>query len=520
MLPLTYTITIGFILLFPTALAILLRRRFRLPWLMFVVGLLTFPASQVVHIPLNNWLEDIGLLPALPATGTDLIFAAIILGLSAGLCEEAARALGFWWLRQNRRPEDGLMAGLGHGGIEAMFFGGVLMAASVTTLWFYKSVGVTTLDLSATQFEVLTRQMDQIFSTPINAFLPVIERLLAMTLHVILSLLVLQSFRSGKARYALLAIAYHALLDALLVLLVQRQGLSPWLIELAFVVLLIPGLLWLWRLWPAVDESPPVLRPTFGAELALFRVALAKELRQQWRTKRALIVVAVFLLFGLASPLMARFMPEVLKLVEGAEQFADLIPTPTVADAMGQYVKNLSQFGFILAIFLGMSLVVGEKEKGTAAMILSKPMPRWAFLLSKFSAQVLIYALAFLLASAGGYLYTVILFEPIPVGPFLLLNLLMWLWLLVFAAVTHLASTVASSTGAAAGLALLGSVILLVAGSIPMLGPLLPGGLISWAGQLGNGGEIAANGGAVAMSFGLILLFLVTALALFERQEL
>ena len=89
---------------------------------------------------------------------------------------------------------------------------------------------------------------------------------------------------------------------------------------------------------------------------------------QQWRTKRLLVVVAVFVLFGLMSPLIAKFTPELLRTIEGAEQFADLIPEPTSTDAITQYIKNLTQFGFILAVLLGMGAIAGEKEKGTAAM--------------------------------------------------------------------------------------------------------------------------------------------------------
>ncbi|MCP4426530.1 MAG: ABC transporter permease, partial [Chloroflexi bacterium] len=240
----------------------------------------------------------------------------------------------------------------------------------------------------------------------------------------------------------------------------------------------------------------------------------------QWRTKRVLVVAAVFLLFGLGSPLLAKFTPEMLNFIEGAEQFADLIPEPTTADSLTQYIKNLTQFGFIMAILLGMGAVAGEKERGTAAMILSKPLPRWAFVLSKFAAQALVYALGFVLSAAGALYYTSLLFGPFQVGPFLWGNVLLWLWLLTFTAVTLLGSVIGKSTGAAAGMALVGSVILLVGGSLPKVGVLAPSGLVAWASQLGLDVEIAANGGAVAAAGALIVAVLVTAVALFETQEL
>jgi ABC-2 type transport system permease protein len=255
-------------------------------------------------------------------------------------------------------------------------------------------------------------------------------------------------------------------------------------------------------------------------ELGIFVTALRKEIILQWRTRRFLVVMAVFMLFGLTSPIVAKFIPEILKNVAGAEQFASLVPTPTVADAMTQYIKNITQFGFILAVLLGMNAVAGEKESGTAAMILSKPMPRWVFVLSKFCAQGLVYASAFLVAAIGAYYYTVLLFGGLDAAAFAGINLLLLLWLLSFVSAALLGSVIGPSIAAAAGIGLCISVVILLAGNIPLVGALLPGGLITWASQLGaNTDKITANGGALAGSAALILLCLIWSVALFERQE-
>jgi ABC-2 type transport system permease protein len=253
---------------------------------------------------------------------------------------------------------------------------------------------------------------------------------------------------------------------------------------------------------------------------SLFLTALRKELWQQWRTKRVLVVAVVFLLFGSLSPLIARFTPELLRSIEGAEQFAELIPDPTTADAILQYIENLTQFGFIMALLLGMNAVAGEKEQGTAAIILSKPLPRGTFVLSKFAAQAAVYLLGFVLAAFAAYYYTRFLFEPLLVGPFLFGNLLLWVWLLCYAAVTLLGSVLGRTTGMAAGFALLGSVLLLLAGSLPAVGALFPSGLLGWVSQLGLETAASPNGGALAGSIVVIVVCLVTAVASFDLQEL
>jgi len=187
---------------------------------------------------------------------------------------------------------------------------------------------------------------------------------------------------------------------------------------------------------------------------------------------------------------------------------------------MEQYIKNITQFGFIIAVLLGMGAVAGEKERGMTAMILSKPMPRWAFVVSKFAAQALVYALGFLLAALGAHYYTLILFDGFNLGLFLFANVLLWVWLLVFAAMTLLGSTIGRTTGSASGIALVGSVLLLLAGSLPRIGAFAPSGLVAWAGQLGSGGDVPANSGALVAGVVLIIVSLITAVALFETQEL
>lgn len=519
------SLSILFMLLLPIGLAMALRRRVVVPWTYFCVGILTFIGSQVVHLPLNNWLTDLGLLDLTAEAGTAWIRTVLLLGFTAGLCEETARAIGYWLLarrEKGKRLTDGIMLGLGHGGIEAMIFGAVFAAASLTSLLALQGQSLDSLNLPAEQLEAVRLQLQQLTTTPLTVFLPAWERLVAMGLHVTLSVVVWLAFQRRNAAYVVLAIFWHMVIDAGFVALLRIIN-EAWQLELLLTLVTIPGLAWVWWLWQKetregrVDAAAPLPVRT---SLALLGTAIRKELLQQWRTRRILVVGAVFFLFGLMSPLLAYATPQLLGSIEGAEQFAELIPTPSTVDALTQYIKNITQFGFILAVLLGMGAVAGEKEHGTAAMILSKPLPRWAFILSKFVAQALVYLLAFIVAALGAYYYTWILFEPLQLGPFLLGNGLLFIWLLTFAGMTLLASTVAKSTSAAAGLALLMAILLLIGGSLPSIGALFPGGLVAWASTLGLAGVAAANGGSLTASLVLILISLLTAVALFDNQEL
>jgi len=153
-------------------------------------------------------------------------------------------------------------------------------------------------------------------------------------------------------------------------------------------------------------------------------------------------------------------------------------------------------------------------------MILSKPLPRWAFVTSKFLAQMLVYALAFVLAAIVSYFYTVLLFGPFDIFDLVLVNLLLFTWLSVFAAITLFGSAIGKTTAAAAGIAILASVIFLIIGTIPNYGALAPGGLASWANQIAIGEVIAPNAGALAMSLVIVIMAVLGGIAVFEQQDI
>ncbi len=545
-----YTLSILLMILVPLALAAWLRRRTPTPWLLFSLGALTFILSQAVHLPLNNWLANIGFLPGKTAPDLPVIRMALTLGLTAGLSEELARTGAFALIKRFKpnwlRLQDALMLGLGHGGIEAMMIG-VIVAATLSALLPLRGVDLSTLGLEMQQLEALNMQLEALAGSPFNAFLPFLERLVAISAHVTFSLMVWQAFLpgAGKGRWLFipLAILYHALVDFLAVLGAETYRGNQLLIILAFSAALVPG--WAWAAWlirksrlpkPVVLEGEKGFQDgVLGSELGIFWTSTVKELLHLWRTRRLLVMGTVFLIFGMGSPLIAKFTPQMLSSIEGAELFANLIPEPTAGDAMGQYIKNLSQFGFILAVLLAMGLVVGEKERKTAPMVLSKPMPRWAFISSKYFAQVLMYIVMFVLSTLGAYYYTIILFGSLEFGSFLFLNGLMLLWVMTFVALSLLGSTVGKSTIAAGGIGLGLSVALMLAGNLPLYGSLLPGGLLSWAITLGESaagvaasmpgsgstmGGMATNAGAAVSALVIIVMALVLSIGIFEQQEL
>ncbi len=249
--------------------------------------------------------------------------------------------------------------------------------------------------------------------------------------------------------------------------------------------------------------------------LAVFR----KEMQEQWRTYRLLIVVAVLAVFGLASPLLAKFTPEMLRVIPGMPaEILSAIPAPTVTDAITQYVKNMSQFGILLALLVTMGVVVQEKERGTAAFFLTRPVSRETFILAKYTALTVIFMVSLGLAAIGCWYYTYVLFAPLAWGPFLALNGLMLVVFMVYMALALLGSTLARSNGVAVGLAFVALILLVGIGALPSIGEYFPDRLFSWGSSLLMGGNAVAWP-AFGVSLGIIIVALAAACLIFRRQE-
>ncbi len=252
-------------------------------------------------------------------------------------------------------------------------------------------------------------------------------------------------------------------------------------------------------------------------------VLVRKELLESWRTRRLPAVLIMFITIGLLSPLTAKYLPEIIKAALG-DQITVPLPTPAAADSVLQLQKNLGQLGAFAAIVLAMNAVAGEKEHGTAAFLLTKPVRRGAFIGSKLVALGAVLALAVVGAIVVGWVYTAILFEPQPLAGWVALGVLSWLALAVWAAITFLASTVTGSAAAAAGVGIVALIVLSLVSAIPPVARFLPPALDGPALALatGNVGSLAGDTLLSALGGSIVLLLASAAgswLA-FRRQEL
>ena len=174
--------------------------------LLFFLGVLCFLATQVfTRVPLLGWLQrEPGFLVwAIP----NALLSGVVIALSAGVFEETGR-FAIRALLLKAAPtgiSEPVIFGLGHGICEAVWI--FLLSWSV----------MRTLD-------------------PSQFFLPIVERLLAITIHVGLSVMIWNGFQVNKRlRYLVLAILAHGLIDAAIPV-AGSLGVSAFALEGLFAV--------------------------------------------------------------------------------------------------------------------------------------------------------------------------------------------------------------------------------------------------------------------------------------------
>jgi uncharacterized membrane protein YhfC len=171
-------------------------------------------------------------------------FNAIVLGLLAGLFEETARWIGYKILKKSGDSFGAsLTLGAGHGGIEAMLIGGLVLVTLVSMMAL-RATDPGSLPLPADQVALAQTQLQAYWSTP--WFLPfagAVERIGALMLHISLSIMVWLAVSFRKPLWFWIGVLYHAIVDGVVVLMSSFE-VNIWIIE-AFLIVIAAVVLFL-----------------------------------------------------------------------------------------------------------------------------------------------------------------------------------------------------------------------------------------------------------------------------------
>ena len=248
---------------------------------------------------------------------------------------------------------------------------------------------------------------------------------------------------------------------------------------------------------------------------------LKKEIFEIIKTHKIYILPAVFLFFGFLSPLTAKFAPQLMEAtLKSYGMTFQKLPEPSFIDSYAQLFKNISQLCFVvILVFAG--TIVGEKVKGTAILILTKPVSRAKFILSKFIAAISLYTAAFILASIACIYYTYLLF-PVFYNDKLLLSLFtLWVFGAFLISLTIFVSTVGKSFTISAVLGIAGFLLISALTIIPYVGKYSPGIFGSLGLDILSGKSLPIDAVAPLITTIIVsVVFVFGSIFIFKRQEI
>jgi len=250
-----------------------------------------------------------------------------------------------------------------------------------------------------------------------------------------------------------------------------------------------------------------------------FMTLLKKESMEIIRSKKLLLLCVIFGFVAISSPVIAKAIPSIFKNIN-TNGIIFNIPEPTWKDAIDQLVKNMSQFGLIVIIFMFAGSISDEKSRKTLEMVMTKPVSRTDFVLAKFVASSFYISIVFLASAVVFYFYTNSLFESLNFANYTYLTLFLLVFLLTIFCVTLFFSTISKSQIMSAGLSFVISILFTtVVGYIKSISDYSPSYVISNYKDLMAGGNLHLFLPSFFASLIIIVLLLLLSVISFSRQE-
>ena len=243
-----------------------------------------------------------------------------------------------------------------------------------------------------------------------------------------------------------------------------------------------------------------------------FWALVKKEALEQRRTWKLAGMIGVYTLLGLAIVIVAFIVAEI----------QDEPRTSNLAEGLlYAFGLTLTGVGTFIAIIIAMGAIAGERASGTAAMTLSKPVTRLAFVAVKFIGLVLSIYIAIAVASGIMFLATVILIDTWSAWRFFVFMAIVGVYLVFNASVAFFWSGMFSRQLLAGGLAVLIFFILTPLAGIPKTEGYWPIDLIEFAGNVADEESVVGDTWkSLAVSLGAIAVLASGSWLVFRRKEL
>lgn len=220
-------------------------------------------------------------------------------------------------------------------------------------------------------------------------------------------------------------------------------------------------------------------------------ILLKNEIAEQFRSKKIIVVLAVFIFFGILSPVSAMFLPDIMASISESQNIKIDLPPPTWTDAVVQYIKNISQMISFIIIIVYMGIIAKEKENGILVFLLVKPVSRTAYIISKYLSVFFVALAGITVSFIIAAFYTFLFFDGFVIQDFLLQNFFIFFSIISTLFVVVLFSSVLKSQILAGILSFVTYLVFSLTAQIEKLAEFLPSGLMTQCNNILKGVDIS-----------------------------
>ncbi len=247
-----------------------------------------------------------------------------------------------------------------------------------------------------------------------------------------------------------------------------------------------------------------------------------KEWLEQVRSGRLVLLIIIFVMFGIMNPAIAKLTPWLMEtMAEGLEE-AGLTVMAVTVDALTswtQFYKNIPM-ALIVFVLLYSGSLSQELQKGTLIPVLTKGFQRWKAIIAKYGMQLIMWTICYWLCFLITYGYNAYFWDNSIVADIGVAAVLYWLFGILIISVMLLFSV----TAASAGSVMLGcgatALVLYFAGLFPEVKKYTPYKLTEGMAILTAQTQIKEYAIPVAIAILIIVVSIGAAIGVFNRKKI
>lgn len=220
---------------------IYLKKKYNASLKVFFIGALAFfIAVNIIESPIHTYFLSYNKGTASFLLNNPVAYM-LYGGFMAGIMEETARLISFKFFIKGRDTTTALTYGIGHGGIEAILIGALGSLNSIVYAILINKGGFQSImEGASVSKDVIDATYNQFVNTSSLLWLMTgIERLIALSVQIALSVLVLYAVKERKYIYYVIAIISHAIMDFPAALYQLGVLKNVYLVEISILVMAI-----------------------------------------------------------------------------------------------------------------------------------------------------------------------------------------------------------------------------------------------------------------------------------------